>query len=128
MAFKIAKCPACGADLNIETDKDYLFCQFCGAKLIKDDQKITIEHIERKIDEAEIERTKLEREEAAHERASTTRTKKICGILCIIAAVCMFIGFSNSSNIQFMLIGEVVFMIAIFAFLTIPNKNGQKRK
>ena len=123
MAFKIAKCPACGADLNIETDKDYLFCQFCGAKLIKDDQKITIEHIERKIDEAEIERTKLEREKSAYDRVSSAKMGKICGILTIVGLVFSFIGYSGSGDSAFGIVGIFMLAIAFMLFGVLNSKN-----
>lgn len=31
-------CPRCGAHLNIEKDRDVLFCQYCGAKIMLTDE------------------------------------------------------------------------------------------
>jgi uncharacterized membrane protein YvbJ len=87
MGFKIMKCPACGADLNVETDRDYLFCQFCGAKLMRDDQRIVIEHIERKIDEAKIRQIEFEEKKLTTETFSKKRmwiTINVVGILLLI--------------------------------------------
>ena len=73
MGLKIAKCPSCGGDLNIETDRDFLFCQFCGAKLMRDDQRIVIEHVERKIDEARIREIEFEEKKLETEKFSKKR-------------------------------------------------------
>jgi len=90
MGFRIMKCPACGGDLNIETDRDYLFCQFCGAKLMRDDQRIVIEHIERKIDEAKIRQIEFE------EKKLTTETfskKRMWIAINVIGVIMLIIGF-----------------------------------
>lgn len=91
MGFKIMKCPACGADLNIETDRDYLFCQFCGAKLMRDDQRIVIEHIERKIDEAKIRQIEFEEKKLTTETFSKKRMWIIMNIAGIIILITGFI-------------------------------------
>jgi len=62
MGLTLAKCPACGADLNLETDRDFFYCPHCGSKVAKYDDKIVIEHVNRSIDEAEVRRIELERE------------------------------------------------------------------
>lgn len=51
MALMLAKCPACGADLNIETQSDHLFCPYCGSKVVKQSDKIVIETVTRHIEE-----------------------------------------------------------------------------
>ena len=38
------KCPNCGANLNLEADKDIIKCKFCGMNAIVDDEKIVVEH------------------------------------------------------------------------------------
>lgn len=118
MGFKIMKCPACGGDLNIETNRDFLFCQFCGAKLMKDDQRIVIEHIERKIDEAEIEKHKLEREEASASRVSKKKMRKLAGIFFVVGAILVGIGSSKIGSSSFALIGEMALIAALFLFVS----------
>ena len=34
MALEAAKCPCCGADINIPNDRDNTFCSYCGSKII----------------------------------------------------------------------------------------------
>ena len=57
----------------METDNDYIFCQYCGVKIRKDSDRIVIEHIERKIDEAEILKTKFEEKMFDSERKSSKK-------------------------------------------------------
>ena len=52
------KCPSCGAALEVDKDREFFFCQFCGTKLMSNDEnQFTIRHI----DEAEIKRAETER-------------------------------------------------------------------
>lgn len=52
------KCPSCGAALSTDAERDFIFCQYCGTKvLINDSNKYTY----RRIDEAEIKRAETER-------------------------------------------------------------------
>lgn len=62
MGLTLAKCPACGAELNLETDRDYFYCPNCGSKVLKHDERIVIEHVVRTINEAEVEREKNDAE------------------------------------------------------------------
>ena len=59
--MKALKCPSCGADLDLTIESEYFFCPFCGSKITMTDQKITIEHIERKIDESRIAEVEYQR-------------------------------------------------------------------
>lgn len=57
------ECPGCGANLTLkDDDREFAFCEFCGAKILLDDyrssQRIT-KHI---IDEAELRRIEVEQE------------------------------------------------------------------
>ena len=125
MGFSILKCPACGGNLNVETDKDFIFCQFCGAKLMKADNKIVIEHIERKIDEAEIERQKLEREESAIKRESDRKSKRLAFILAVIGIVLVALGFRDVEKNGYL--GIVGFLIIGIAGMAVPVDNANKR-
>ena len=83
MGFKLAKCPSCGGDLNLETDGDYFFCPHCGVKVVRDDDRIVIEHVNRSIDEAKLKEIELEHEKFNHK---TSKEKK--------ALICALIAFS----------------------------------
>lgn len=60
MAIKAVsiKCPESGANLNIEEGHKQLFCKYCGAKIILENDN---EYIYRHIDEAEVKRAETER-------------------------------------------------------------------
>lgn len=42
MAFIVLKCPSCGAEINLDKNREFGFCSFCGTKIIQDKQ--IIEH------------------------------------------------------------------------------------
>ena len=60
MAVKLisVKCPECGANLNIEEDREQAFCTYCGTKILLHNEN---EHIYRRIDEAGIKQAETER-------------------------------------------------------------------
>lgn len=56
------KCPRCGAELEAEEDREILFCQYCGAKIIlTDENTFTINKTIRTIDDADITRAETDR-------------------------------------------------------------------
>lgn len=52
------KCTSCGANLSTEEKREFLFCEYCGTKLILDNEN---EYIYRHIDDADIKRAETER-------------------------------------------------------------------
>lgn len=90
MSWQIVKCPSCGGDLNVETDSNYIFCQYCGAKLLREDNRIIIEHIDRKIDETEIRRI-------AFEEKQLDKSRKTRGKLGIITFILLGLGILTST-------------------------------
>ena len=48
MKIRSLTCPLCGANLNIEEGRKTIYCSYCGAKLLLDDDsiKITLENID----------------------------------------------------------------------------------
>lgn len=57
--FISARCPHCGAELEIEKNRSFAYCTYCGTKIIIDNKN---EHVFRHIDEAEIKRVEVDRE------------------------------------------------------------------
>lgn len=58
MKIQSLKCPECEANLEIEEEREFCFCQYCGCKIIiQDENKKTYRHI----DEADVKRAETER-------------------------------------------------------------------
>lgn len=56
--MRACKCPGCGAELNIDdNNRDFAFCQYCGAKIMLDDYRST----QRIVDEARIKEDETKR-------------------------------------------------------------------
>lgn len=65
-------CPECGGNIEIENDRSFCFCKYCGARVMLDDESHTvninkniyvkkdIHNTKRYIDDAEIEKVKAE--------------------------------------------------------------------
>ena len=53
------RCPRCGADINVADDREFIFCEYCGSKILLDnDHEYTIHTI----DEAKIRKVEADRE------------------------------------------------------------------
>lgn len=95
MAIKLVeiKCPNCGATLNYEEGRKVLYCQYCGEKiLIDDDHEYTYHHI----DDADIKRAETDqmvkmRWLEMEERERRRYFRAAVG-LCIICAALVIIG------------------------------------
>ena len=90
------KCPECNASLEYEEGIKVLFCRYCGAKVLIENEN---EHIYRHIDEAEIKHEETERmvrmrELDMEEKARSLDLKFIIGTVaaCAILLVLSFIG------------------------------------
>ena len=88
MGLTLARCPACGANLNLEIDRDFFYCPHCGSKVLQQEDRIVIEHVNRTIDEAELrwaeieERKRIdEKEKAAQNDVSLMRFGKTLVIM-----------------------------------------------
>lgn len=89
--FVSVKCPECGAQLNVEEGRPMTFCQYCGTKVLINNEN---EFIYRTIDEAaikqaEVEKMKLEIEEK--KRAEAIAQKKIAAKKLGIVTLCLFL-------------------------------------
>lgn len=57
---KITKCPNCGASLDLDASLTTFFCPYCGTKISNVSGVVKIETVERHVDEAALEKAKLE--------------------------------------------------------------------
>lgn len=77
--MRTCECPGCGANIAVTNeDRDFVFCQYCGSKLMLDDYRSTQRIIdEARIRQAENEKTirlkELALEEARQRQRNTTR-------------------------------------------------------
>lgn len=92
------KCPNCNAQLTVSEDRKELYCEYCGTKLIIEDEvvkSVTIIRDEAKLKELAIEQEKREYREAEIKRLQEkSKLKKgdfimfsICGILTILTII-----------------------------------------
>lgn len=104
------KCPECNANISIEKDRKYCFCQYCGTKIIIDDGSTV--HTYRKIDDARIKEAEVkeavrlkeleikERKQISKERRKLfkIRVSLILGIVGVIMMAVGFLGGEASGN------------------------------
>lgn len=115
------ECPGCGANLELkEGNRDFAFCEFCGAKITFDDFRST----HRVVDEARLKEAETEQmiklkqlEWAEKQEAENARKKqlkiKITVILGIICAVSFLIVVVTNSEF-FLFVGGLVFLAGFF--------------
>ena len=36
MGFIAVKCPTCGADVNLDSSREFGYCTYCGTKIVQD--------------------------------------------------------------------------------------------
>lgn len=95
-------CPSCGASLQLQNNQKFVFCSYCGQKLLVDDGEVyinvkqTIDINEHRVitDVAAIKRAeaKLKRAEAAAKEAEEeTKQKKIAAFLTLILFALLFL-------------------------------------
>ncbi len=87
MKLLTLKCPSCGGQLSVEEGRDFIFCQYCGTKIIIDrDNEFTYRHI----DEADVKRAETERivklKELEFEKENRGN-QTVSIIVCLIALV-----------------------------------------
>lgn len=97
MKFIKLKCPSCNASLEI--NESIVFCKYCGAKLLLDDEAKNVNFTYRKIDEARIKENErkeniklkeLEYQEKEKEREHKQQKGALIA-LCSIMAVCFIV-------------------------------------
>lgn len=128
------ECPSCGANLELKEDnRDFAFCEFCGAKIMLDDYRST-HHIvdEARLKEAETEQMiKLKQLEWAekHEEENARKRQlktKITIVLAIVAG-CSFLLAFTTDLMFFYYVLAIVFFGGIFIlendYFDIDEKN-----
>lgn len=86
------ECPNCGSILEMDSEREFMFCQFCGQKLYLDKEAKIIVTTTRKIDEARIKEAEAKKEyklkQMDSEKEMFLLKAKIAGI---VAAVILLI-------------------------------------
>lgn len=125
------KCPACGADLSIESGREFSFCSYCGTKvMIANDN----EHIYRTIDEAGIKQAETDRlirlRELEMEEKESARSRNVLFIAYGTALAFVLVGaliciFNPTAGMWGPIIGAY---IALFTFIKSSEKKKKGRK
>ncbi len=125
------RCPACGADLSVDSTREFSFCSYCGSKVILNNDN---EHVYRTIDEAGIKQAEtdriirlremeLEEKEAAKSRKSKMIAYGIALAFVLVGAlICIFQPLAGMWGI---IIGAY---IALFTFIKSDEKKKQPRR
>lgn len=127
--FVSVKCPECGAMLDVEEGRQQLFCSYCGAKvMIQNDN----EYIYRHIDEASIKQTEadamLRMKELELEAKEEERSRKGRRIAYTIALVFVVIGFISWSSLGYVSILSILIGGYIAEFTLIDNMGKKKKR
>ena len=69
-------CPHCGAQLSIDMDRRQAFCQYCGTKLLLDDEN-SININNRIVDEARLKEAEVRLKELEYQHEREIRQETI---------------------------------------------------
>jgi DNA-directed RNA polymerase subunit RPC12/RpoP len=132
MAIKVIsiKCPECGASLSVESTREFLFCQYCGTKVMLNNEN---EHIYRTIDEAGIKQAETDRmvkmrQLDMEEKANKTRKILIIAWLAATATLIILgiIGFSiENSGLEFCMLMSMAVGVCGLGFIMNRNNNNK---
>lgn len=138
--MRTCNCPSCGANITInDENRDFAFCQYCGAKIMLDDFRSTQRIVdEAKIRQAETDRMirlrELELEERKQNQRSTLRRtltiiwlalSLIILLLCIVKWAFQD-DFTDAFVMLFYLGGPVIGGGAYLIFKVLPDKETEK--
>lgn len=102
MTLRTYHCPNCNGELEVDVEgRDFIFCQYCGSKILLQNEN---EHIYHTIDEAKIKHAETEQlvelkklEMAEKQRQADEKTKsikiKVSIILAVVGILMMTIGY-----------------------------------
>ena len=83
------KCPECNAPLKVDPNREFIYCEYCGAKILLDKE----EKVSRTIDEAEIRKAESQekiRIEEIKADQNELKTTAILIVACLIFVVILF--------------------------------------
>lgn len=149
MKFYSLKCPQCGADIDIEEDRKMIFCQYCGSKIVIDDEvnRSEITHVirdEAKIQAAanELKELELEREWQENRKKSIRRWPRFCIVLFVFGAIVLLIstltghGIDDDDGFWISFVGlfsiEIAAVVLIYGglgyFISLLSHNKRRKK
>ena len=80
------KCPECGAQLKVDPNREFVYCEYCGTKLLLDKE----ESVSRTIDEAAIRKAEAE-EKIEIQKTKSDQIKFIfLGVLSLVLVILIF--------------------------------------
>ena len=131
------KCPRCGADLDAESDREMLFCQYCGAKIILTDENtytinktITIDKTIHHVDDAKMTRAETERMIQMHQIEKERRESKSKAIVLMLkivfSVILAIVGFFLATTENDFLFGDMFCFMAI-AFIWLKELGGNRK-
>lgn len=129
------ECPNCKSSLSATEKREYMFCEYCGAKIILENEN---EHIIRNIDEAAIKRAETEQliklkelemeEKQREENKKAINNKRNATIVCIIISIVCLIIASNSGDDEHWGYMVVLLMMAIVPSMWLGNTINDTKK
>ena len=126
--FVSVKCPQCGADLSIESDRQQAFCTYCGTKVIVNNEN---EHIYRNIDEARIKESETERlirlKELELEEKENAKGRLTMAVAYGVALIFLVVGFLNMGSNSMVGLWGIIIALYIGLFTMIKSKDQKKK-
>ena len=140
------RCPNCNATLEFDIEGKTSFCQYCGEKLLLDDEKITINYNETKthrtVDEARIKEAEVRRDirmkELNIEESSTKQSLKtlkpvfilllIVGLLGLGLGAYSLLFLENDKAIGIILFSFVIFVLGLAPYAQALDDMQKKKK
>lgn len=144
MSYKVItiKCPECGATLLAKEGREHMFCSYCGARILLDNEN---EYIYRHIDEAGVKQAETERliklkqleleAKAREEERKLTYLKIKISVILVIVGLIMQIGGNvlggmtgdpDSAFYLISLIGFFPLLIVFFIWILSIKNNDEK--
>lgn len=131
------KCPECKANLSVDGGRKYCFCQYCGTKIMLEDDRVNETHYtyrnEARIRQAEIDREialkKLEIEkikvEQEEKRKNKNRKLKIVVsiILAIVASVSGLLGYFSKDGILGLFAIMAFWILFLIGLMSLSNND-----
>lgn len=120
LSFISVKCPECGANLPVEEGRNQVYCSYCGASILINNEN---EHVFRHVDEAGIKQAETDRlvelkrlEMEEKQKASNQKVKTLKIVLSIALGIIMLAALATGSENASM-IGLVCGIILMYMWL-----------